>query len=116
MQIYLKIVRDIFDSISHIQHITDKQVLWTKYLKNQTNADPSGLTFCDVGDKISFHSAGGGGYGNPFERDLDDVRQDLMYQYITAKGAKEDYGVVIDPISLEIDQQATAKLRSAKMA
>ena len=40
-----------------------------KFLKNGKNADPSTLTFCDSGDKISFISAGGGGYGNPFERE-----------------------------------------------
>jgi len=85
-----------------------------KYLKNEDNADPSGLTFCDVGDNISFHSAGGGGYGNPFERELEDVRQDVLYEYVTVEGAKEDYGVIIDADNLEIDQQATAKLRSEK--
>ncbi|MCP4296349.1 MAG: hydantoinase B/oxoprolinase family protein [Proteobacteria bacterium] len=85
-----------------------------KYLKNRNNADPSGLTFCDVGDDISFHSAGGGGYGNPLERDLEAVRQDLQYEYITIEGAKRDYGVVFDASTLEIDQEATMKLRSSK--
>ncbi|MCP3674417.1 MAG: hydantoinase B/oxoprolinase family protein [Gammaproteobacteria bacterium] len=84
-----------------------------KYLKNKDNADPSGLTFCDIGDNISFHSAGGGGYGNPFERDIEDVRQDVIYEYVTAEGAKDDYGVVIDPDTFKVDQDATAKLRGS---
>ncbi|MCP4187911.1 MAG: hydantoinase B/oxoprolinase family protein [Gammaproteobacteria bacterium] len=85
-----------------------------KYLKNDENADPSGLTFCDVGDRISFHSAGGGGYGDPFARDLESVKRDVLYEYVSVEGARKDYGVVIDPESLEVDHDATAELRSSR--
>ena len=82
-----------------------------KFLKNGKNADPSTLTFCDSGDKISFISAGGGGYGNPFEREPEKVQQDVKYEYVSIKKAEQDYGVVIKPDSLEIDFKATQKLR-----
>jgi N-methylhydantoinase B len=82
-----------------------------KFLKNNENADPSGLTFCDPGDRISFISAGGGGYGNPFERDPKAVERDVQYGYISIEKAKQDYGVIIEPESLKLDLDATQRLR-----
>jgi len=55
---------------------------------------------------------GGGGYGNPFERAPEKVRDDLLDGYVTIKGARNDYGVVIDPATKAIDRAATAKLRA----
>ncbi|MBC2703460.1 hydantoinase B/oxoprolinase family protein [Desulfobacula sp.] len=85
-----------------------------KYLKNGKNADPSGLTFCDPGDRISFISAGGGGYGDPFERDPEAVERDVQYGYVSIKKAKQDYGVIIEPDSLKLDLTATLQLRENK--
>lgn len=82
-----------------------------KFLKNDENADPSGLTFCEPGDRISFISAGGGGYGNPFERDPEAVERDVQYGYVSIEKAKQDYGVIIEPDSLTIDLEKTRKLR-----
>jgi N-methylhydantoinase B len=82
-----------------------------KFLKNGENADPSGLTFCDPGDRISFISAGGGGYGNPVERDPKAVGRDVEYGYISIESAKQDYGVMIEPDTGTLDMDATRKLR-----
>ncbi|RLB90201.1 MAG: hydantoinase B/oxoprolinase family protein, partial [Deltaproteobacteria bacterium] len=85
-----------------------------KFQKNGENADPSTLTFMDPGDQISFVSAGGGGYGNPFERDPKFVEKDVQYEYISIEKAKQDYGVIIDPDSLTLDLDATLQLRKNK--
>ena len=85
-----------------------------QYLKNGENADPSGLTFCDPGDRISFVSAGGGGYGDPFERDPKAVERDVQYEYVSIEKAEKDYGVIIEPDSLKLDLAATQKLRETK--
>ena len=85
-----------------------------KFLKNSKNADPSGLTFCDPGDRISFVSAGGGGYGDPFERDPKLLERDVQYGYVSIEKAKQDYGVIIDPESLKLDLDSTLKLRGKK--
>jgi N-methylhydantoinase B len=85
-----------------------------KFLKNNENADPSGLTFCDPGDRISFISAGGGGYGDPFEREPKAVERDVQYGYVSIERAKKDYGVIIDPGSLKVDLDATKALREEK--
>ncbi|HEX16623.1 MAG TPA: hydantoinase B/oxoprolinase family protein [Deltaproteobacteria bacterium] len=85
-----------------------------QFLVNGEPGDPSGLTFCKPGDVIAFHSAGGGGYGDPFERDPEMVRRDVIYGYVSVERAREDYGVVIDPETYEIDYQATERLRHGR--
>ncbi len=85
-----------------------------QFLVNGEPGDPSGLTFCKPGDVIAFHSAGGGGYGDPFERDPEMVRRDVIYGYVSVERAREDYGVVIDPETYEIDYQATERLRRGR--
>jgi N-methylhydantoinase B len=60
---------------------------------------------------LSVEFAGGGGLGNPLERDPARVREDVVRGYVSLAGAREDYGVVLDPASLEVDAPATARLR-----
>ena len=63
------------------------------------------------GDVISYLADGGGGYGNPYERDPETVRQDVIDGYVSRKAAGRDYGVVLTA-RLGIDAIATAKRRS----
>ena len=56
-------------------------------------------------------TAGGGGWGHPFRRDPNLVRQDVLDGYVTLESAARDYGVVLDLETLEIDAAATEKLR-----
>jgi N-methylhydantoinase B len=74
-----------------------------QFLINEQAGDPSGLTLCRSGDVIEFHSAGGGGYGNPLERDPQAVEEDVLNGYVSIEKAREDYGVVIDPATLKVD-------------
>ena len=85
-----------------------------EFLVNGEPGDPSGLTFCKPGDVVAFYSAGGGGYGDPFERDPEMVRRDVIYGYVSVEQAREDYGVVIDPETFEIDYKATERMRSGR--
>ena len=60
---------------------------------------------------------GGGGWGNPLERDPERVKRDVRDEYVSIEGARTLYGVVIkgdpvhDPEGLEIDLEATRQLR-----
>jgi len=45
------------------------------------------------GDIFRLTTAGGGGYGNPAERDPAAVRDDIANGYVTASAAKRDYGI-----------------------
>jgi N-methylhydantoinase B len=56
-------------------------------------------------------TAGGGGWGDPLHRDPNLVRQDVLEGYVTLESAVQDYAVVIDPETLEIDVAATGTLR-----
>lgn len=44
----------------------------------------------------------GGGYGDPFERPVEKVKADVKNEYITLEMAENEYGVVLDPDTLEV--------------
>lgn len=56
-------------------------------------------------------SQGGGGWGDPYERDPAAVREDVLDEYVSIEGARRDYGVVVDPATLELDEDGTRALR-----
>lgn len=86
-----------------------------QFVINDETGDPSGLTLCQSGDIIEFHSAGGGGYGNPLERDPEAVAADAFNGYVSAERAREDYGVVIDPVTFKVDLGETEKVRASRI-
>ena len=63
------------------------------------------------GDTVIMHPAGGGGYGDPLEREPARVVADVDAEYVSLASARDDYGVVIDPATLELDEAATQTLR-----
>jgi len=85
-----------------------------RFLRNADKADPSGLTFCDNGDTISFYSAGGGGYGDPLDRDPAAVAQDVRLGYVSLERARRDYGVIMEPDTLSVENAATEALRAER--
>jgi N-methylhydantoinase B len=64
------------------------------------------------GDFIRLELPGGGGFGNPGERDADQVALDVADGLITAETARQDYGVALGADG-RVDNTATAKLRAA---
>jgi N-methylhydantoinase B len=66
-----------------------------------------------TGDVFRHVSAGGGGYGDPFERDPQLVLADVIEDKVSVEAARRDYGVVVDPTTLALDGAATARLRSS---
>jgi len=63
------------------------------------------------GDIVSIRTGGGGGWGDPLDRNPELVLRDFENGFITLEEAKNIYGVVIDPKELKIDWSETAKLR-----
>lgn len=59
---------------------------------------------------VAQETAGGGGYGDPLQRDPLAVRRDVEYGYVSIESARDDYGVVITS-EVEVDQDATDRLR-----
>ncbi len=66
------------------------------------------------GDLLRFETCGGGGWGDPLARDPERVRQDVARGFVTARGALDDYGVVLDPATLELDKNATDEARARR--
>ena len=66
------------------------------------------------GDIVRVNMNAGGGYGDPLERDPELVLGDVLDGYVTPQGARDDYGVVIDPDNFRVDYQATEKLRQER--
>jgi len=63
------------------------------------------------GDIVRFVTAVGGGYGNPLEREPSLVRDDVISDYVSIQQARDTYGVVIDPDTMEVDHSKTQELR-----
>jgi N-methylhydantoinase B len=73
-----------------------------------------GLVSIKPGQRLQTLPPGGGGVGNAFERDLEAVRLDVKNGFVTIEAAREEYGVVIDPATLAIDEAATRDLRGGE--
>jgi N-methylhydantoinase B len=67
----------------------------------------------EAGDAFILESGGGGGYGPPWERPAEWVQRDVVEGYVSLEAAREQYGVVLDPHTLAIDEAATAQRRRA---
>ncbi|MEM3891997.1 MAG: hydantoinase B/oxoprolinase family protein [Nitrososphaerales archaeon] len=65
-----------------------------------------------AGDRCILKTAGGGGYGNPKERDPYLVLEDVLEGYVSIEAAKEIYGVAI--VNEKIDWEETKRLRLLK--
>ncbi|TDD64828.1 hydantoinase B/oxoprolinase family protein [Jiangella aurantiaca] len=71
-----------------------------------------------AGEVIRIRTTGGGGWGDPLDRPVDEVLRDVRWRKVSLDGAGEDYGVVMrgpldDPV---VDDGATAALRAERRA
>ena len=48
-------------------------------------------------EDITLELQGGGGWGNPYQRDPAAVLEDVLDGYVSVEAAERDYGVIIDP-------------------
>lgn len=65
-----------------------------------------------AGSTITMQVSGGGGYGDPRQRDVSAVQADVRGGYVSVEGARRDYGVIIDPLTFEVDEAETAAHRA----
>jgi len=84
-----------------------------RFLINGKPGNPYGLTQVGPGDVVTMDAAGGGGFGDPLEREPELVENDVADGYVSIERAKEEYGIVIDPETLKIDADASEKLRAS---
>jgi N-methylhydantoinase B len=67
-----------------------------------------------AGDIFLNRTQGGAGFGSPLDRDPEQVQKDVKDEWISIEEAREQYGVTINPQTLEVDLLATEKLRHKK--
>jgi N-methylhydantoinase B len=67
----------------------------------------------EAGDVVEVITPGGGGWGDPFARPIGRVREDVQRHFVSVDGARQDYGVALDPATFEVNEAETAHLRSA---
>ena len=68
------------------------------------------------GDVFRHELAGGGGWGDPLDRDPDHVLRDVRDELVSMTSAESDYGVIINACSMTVDEKATSSLREEMRA
>jgi N-methylhydantoinase B len=73
-----------------------------------------------AGERVLYDYGGGGGWGDPLDREPQAVLDDVLDEYVSVEGAERDYGVVLtgslEDLTLAIDDEATTRLRATRAA
>jgi N-methylhydantoinase B len=74
-------------------------------------------TRLEIGDGFTVRPGGGGGFGAPWQRPAEAVREDVRQGYVTREAAAREYGVVLDAEGgeMEVDDAGTRERRAAMM-
>jgi N-methylhydantoinase B len=67
-----------------------------------------------AGDRVRVKTPGGGGYGNPLDRDPKSVLRDVLLERYTTAQAAEMFGVVLSGLPLRVDTAETQQLRTGR--
>ncbi len=73
-------------------------------------------TQLEPGDVASVQTPGGGGYGDPTERDPEAVLRDVVNEKVSVEAARREYGVVLDLEDRTVDREATVDRRESLRA
>ncbi len=92
-------------SISVLQHADGEEVLPIMI-----------STTMKVGESLHHRQAGGGGWGDPLQREPDVVARDVKNEKVSVQAARDDYGVVLDRESGAVDREATKALRRQRLS
>jgi N-methylhydantoinase B len=70
-----------------------------------------------AGQRVMYDYGGGGGWGDPLDRDPQAVLDDVLDEYVSHEAAERDYGVVLtgslDDLTLAVDTEATESRRAS---
>lgn len=86
--------------------------------KEEEAGTTSRLVAHEAGEAIAYAYGGGGGWGDPLDRDPARVLDDVLDEYVSVESALRDYGVVLtgsrEEWTLAVDAPATSRLRSER--
>src|SRR5438874_5699773 len=72
----------------------------------------------DAEQLLNYDYGGGGGWGDPLDRDPQAVLDDVLDEYVSVAAAERDYGVVLtgslEELTLAVDETATKELRASR--
>jgi N-methylhydantoinase B len=88
---------------SHVELVVD----------GTTRVPPSFALWHAAPAQLRIRSAGGGGFGDPLVRAVEDVVRDVRDELVSPQAAAEHYGVVLQPNGTAADLQATQTRRGA---
>jgi N-methylhydantoinase B len=79
---------------------------------------PKGQQTIGAGDAVVLEIAGGGGYGDPLERDPQRVAADVLAELVSPRQARDVYGVVLrrGKVDGAATEERRAELRSRRRA
>lgn len=88
---------------------------WSLDVTTGEQVDDARAAALEVSNKdiLYLRSEGGGGYGDPLDRDPNLVLQDVLLQVVTTEAARARYGVVVDERNGAVDVEATHQQRLA---
>jgi N-methylhydantoinase B len=87
---------------------------WVERADGSIEEIPSKRVFTlHQGERLHVETPGGGGYGDPLERDPEVVRQDVSDRRVSLERAHQQYGVVLQESDLTVDEPATQRTRAA---
>jgi N-methylhydantoinase B len=66
-----------------------------------------------AGDRVFIHTGGGGGYGDPLQRDPQSVALDVQKGFVTSAAALKEYGVAVEA-SFKVDLARTKAERERR--
>jgi N-methylhydantoinase B len=125
---HIRVLRD-----AHFMSIADRSILACWGVKGgkagrpfQITVDPGGPNEHEVdaladaepltaGTVVRIRTTGGGGWGDPLDRPVDEVLRDIAWGKVSVQGAQEDYGVVVREDGTA-DEAATESLRAERRA
>jgi N-methylhydantoinase B len=71
-----------------------------------------------AGERVMYDYGGGGGWGDPLDRDPQAVLDDVLDEYVSFEATERDYGVVLtgslSDLTIAVDEAATTKLRASR--
>ena len=79
-----------------------------------TVLDPHATHPWPPGERLVFSTAGGGGFGRPDERVPQAVADDIADGWVSSEAARSIYGVAVDPVTFEVDEEQVTLLRQAQ--
>ncbi|MEI4273590.1 hydantoinase B/oxoprolinase family protein [Klenkia sp. LSe6-5] len=125
---HIRVLRD-----AHFMSIADRSILACWGVKGgkagrpfQITVDPGGPDEHEVdaladaeplkaGTVVRVRTTGGGGWGDPLDRPVEEVLRDIAWLKVSVQGARDDYGVVVSEDGTA-DEAATEGLRAEMRA